>query len=192
MKLGGSNLQASEIISDFSKMVNLKDIIITEYGYISNLLHKISDRERTIYMLDENIDPIALGLGISCSRNEKTFILISEETFRSKITSIINLGKNYPRNLIIIVFNFEKYEQFLQKQVFSRVLSTELNKITRALGMRSYNITKIKEFKAVLKKIYGDPEPVIIELMINRVNINESLHQIEFKDIRERFMNSLK
>ncbi|NHI91991.1 MAG: hypothetical protein EAX96_05770 [Candidatus Lokiarchaeota archaeon] len=179
-------------MSDLSKMINEKDIIITEYGFISNLMHQTLDRERTFYLLDQNFDPIALGLGISIVRSEKTFIIISEDTFQSLITSIINLLENNTKNLIILVFNFKKYDEFLLKQVFSSMMSTELSKIAKAIGLKSYNITKNKEFRAVLKKIYHNSETILIELMMNKVDIKESLHQLEFMDLKNNFMNALK
>ena len=185
-------MESIEVISDFGRMVNKEDIIITEYGYISNIMHQLADRKRTLYMLDENIDPIALGMGTSFSRKEKTFIFISEDTFESLLSSLINIVQNKPQNLIIIVFNFKTYEQFLQKQIFSSTVTTELSKITKTLGLKSFHVTKIKEFKAVLKKVYNNKEPAVIELMINRVKISESLHKIDFTYLKKRFMNSLK
>ena len=97
---------------------------------------------------------ISIGIGIASTRKEKTFVTISESTFQDKISSLIKIIENKPENLILFVLNFKKYEEFLQKQVFSTQISTELHKIAKGLGIKSYNITKIKEFKAIIKKKY--------------------------------------
>jgi len=189
---GGNDLEPSLIISDFGRMLNKKDIIVTEFGFISNIMHQLADRDRNFYLLDEYIDPISLGLGFASAREEKTFVLISETTFQDNISSVIKIIENKPENLILFVLNFKKYEEFLQKQVFSTQFSTELHKIAKGLGIKSYNITKTKEFKAIIKKIYGKSKPYLLELMMNKINIEESLHEMEFKNLRDRFMKSLK
>ena len=185
-------MESLEIISSLGKMLNEKDIVITEFGYISNLMHQLAERKRNFYLLDDMFDPISIGIGIASVRKENTFVIINETTFQDKISSLIKVMENKPENLIIIMLNFKKYEQFLEKQVFSSKTTTELHKISKGLGIQSYNITKIKEFKAILKKIYGKSKRYLLELMINKINIEESLHEMEFKDLRDRFMKSLK
>ncbi|MHA1798976.1 MAG: thiamine pyrophosphate-dependent enzyme [Candidatus Helarchaeota archaeon] len=185
-------MNSSEAMLDFCDRIDKRDVVISEYGYISNLLHQTLDRNRNFYLLDKNINPVALGLGLSVIIKEKTYVLISEKTFQSRLASIIKVMENDIKNLIIIVFNFEKYEQFLQKQIFLGTLSTEINKITKALGLKSYNITKKKEFIALLKKTHNKEEPCLLELMMEKIKINESLYEMEFKKLKNRFMNSIR
>ncbi len=192
MSYGGNKLESTEIISGLGKMLNKEDIVVTEFGYISNIMHQLADRDRNFYLLEDNVDPISLGLGIASARKEKTFVFISETTFQDKLSSLKKITDNKPNNLIIIMFNFQKYEQYLEKQVFSSKFTVELHKISKGLGIRSFNITKTKELKAILKKIYGKSKSYLLELMMNKINIEESLHELDFKDLRDRFKNSLK
>jgi len=169
-----------------------KDILLGATGFSGRELYQSIEHKFKFYMMGSMGCLGSIGLGISQENPDRNiFVLDGDGALLMKMGTLSTIGYYQPQNLIHICFDNHSYESTGGQPTTSP--KTDFPAVARACGYKfSISISKVSDFKKILKNIDAHKKPLFIHINIAPGSI-KSLERPSTspEEMRDIILNSL-
>ena len=136
--------------------------IVSNLGPTSNDLWHASQRSRNFYTYGGMGLCSSIALGIALSTEEKVISLDGDGSLLMNMGTIASIGREKPRNLIVVVWDNEEWAQ-TGHQVSHTAMGTDLELVARGCGIsKTAIVSKEEELEDVFKTALNSDGPWFI------------------------------
>ena len=168
-----------------------KNLIIAANGFISRDLYETCDRDENFYMIGSMGLASSIGLGVALKNPKvKVFIFDGDGNILMNLGSLTTIGSLQPRNLIHIIFDNNSHESTGGQPTHTNKI--KLEDIGKSVNYKTFTSFSKKDLVTNLKKIKNQKGPVMLVVKVKKSNKTSSRVEIEPKQIKKRFTDSLK
>ena len=165
--------------------------IISANGFISRDLYETCDRDKNFYMIGSMGLASSIGLGIALKNPKvKIFIFDGDGNILMNLGSLTTIGSLQPKNFVHIIFDNNSHESTGGQPTHTNKI--KLGDIGKSVNYKVYTSVSKKDLISNLKKIKNQKGPIMLVVKVKKSNIVSTRVEIEPKQIRKRFTDSLK
>lgn len=168
-----------------------ESIFISANGFISRDLFEVCDKENNFYMIGSMGLASSIGLGVAIKNpNKKICVFDGDGNILMNLGSLVTIGSIKPKNLIHFIFDNGSHESTGGQPTNFKNLN--LKKFATSLELIFYEINSPNQIKRTLSQIKKNRGPILVHVKIERGGGKSLRMSIPPKQIKERFMKSLK
>jgi sulfopyruvate decarboxylase subunit beta len=165
--------------------------IISANGFMSRDLYETNEKENNFYMIGSMGLASSIGLGVALSNPEKKIhIFDGDGNILMNLGSLVTIGSLKPKNFIHVIFDNKSHESTGGQPTNSKII--ELEKIAEVAKFKTYKISKKEQIKKIFSKIKRENGPICILVKIEKSSVRSIRVDITPRNIKTRFMKSLK
>jgi len=165
--------------------------IISANGFMSRDLYETNEKENNFYMIGSMGLASSIGLGVALSNPEKKIhIFDGDGNILMNLGSLVTIGSLKPKNFIHVIFDNKSHESTGGQPTNSKII--ELEKIAEVAKFKTYKISKKEQIKKIFSKIKRENGPICILVKIEKSSARSIRVDITPRNIKTRFMKSLK
>jgi len=165
--------------------------IISANGFISRDLYETCDRDKNFYMIGSMGLASSIGLGVALKNPKvKIFIFDGDGNILMNLGSLTTIGSLQPKNFVHIIFDNNSHESTGGQPTHTNKI--KLGDIGKSVNYKVYTSVSKKDLISNLKKIKNQKGPIMLVVKVKKSNIVSTRVEIEPKQIRKRFTDSLK
>jgi len=165
--------------------------IISANGFMSRDLYETNEKENNFYMIGSMGLASSIGLGVALSNPEKKIhIFDGDGNILMNLGSLVTIGSLKPKNFIHVIFDNKSHESTGGQPTNSKII--ELEKIAEVAKFKTYKISKKEQIKRIFSKIKRENGPICILVKIEKSSVRSIRVDITPRNIKTRFMKSLK
>lgn len=178
--------QAVSLVARYIK----NEPIISANGYISRDLFETGNKPSNFYMIGSMglASSIALGVAIK-NPKKKIFVFDGDGNILMNLGSLTTIGTIRPNNLIHVIFDNGIHESTGGQPTNTKKI--HLEKIAGSVNYKVFKATSKKQLETILQRIRSVVGPIMIVVKIEKNKSVSKRINLEPKEIRSQFMNSL-
>ena len=165
--------------------------IISANGYLSRDLYEIWDKPSNFYMIGSMGLSSSIGLGLALKNPKKIFYIFDGDgNLLMNLGSLITIGVQRPKNLILIVFDNSSHESTGGQPTESK--NIQLDNVASSTKIKTFRVGTKNELIKILEKTKKLTGPILILVKISKSKKKSKRVNIKPTKIKSRFMKSLR
>ena len=178
--------EAMALVANYIK----NEPIISANGYISRDLFEVNNKRSNFYMIGSMglASSIALGVAIKYPK-KKIFVFDGDGNILMNLGSLTTIGTIRPNNFIHVIFDNGIHESTGGQPTNTKKI--HLEKIADSVNYKVFKASSKKQLETILQRIRSIVGPIMIIVKIEKSKTVSKRIDLEPKEIRNLFMNSL-
>ena len=183
-------MNRKEAVSIIVKEIG-NDLIISANGFVSRDLFETCDRDKNFYMIGSMGLASSIGLGVALKNPKvKVFVFDGDGNILMNLGSLTTIGSIQPKNFVHVIFDNNSHESTGGQPTHTNKI--KLEDIGKSVNYKTYSSISKKDLISNLKKIKKQNGPIMLVVKVKKSKKVSIRVDIEPKQIKKRFSNSLK
>ena len=165
--------------------------IISANGFLSRDLYETNEKESNFYMIGSMGLASSIGLGVALKNTKKKiYVFDGDGNILMNLGSLVTIGSLKPKNFTHFIFDNKIHDSTGGQPTNSDKI--DISKIGRGVNYKIFKISTKNQIKNIVQKIKKESGPILVLVKIEKGGEKSSRVEIVPKNIKNRFMKSLK